>query len=315
MRMIAEAFAVLSMLLLHAACASPDEEPPGETWQANDTTYVFDQPDDEFELPAELEEISGLTFLDDGMIGAVQDEDGDLYVIDPATGGVVDVRNFAGGGDYEGIELADAGLHVLRSNGRVYTFESWDSAEFEGDWLEYDVPKRCDAEGLAYQSARNRLLIACKEQAGDGLKGMKAIYAFDPSTNELDPEPAYVLDIDDFEANMEEHPVNEAVRSVLSDRLDLSGFKPSALAVHPRTGDVYVLSSVTKAMLRLDDAGAVSAIWMLPDELFEQPEGIAFDAAGTLYISNEAGDRSHATLLSFEERTDGSVTDSAPIDE
>lgn len=292
----------LCALLFPVACGSSTEEASGEAWPTDDSTYVFSEPDAEFTLGIDLEEISGLTFMEDGMLGAIQDEEGDLFIIDPSSGEVVDVRTFGEPGDYEGIELADSLLYILQSDGMVYKFLDWNRTTLDGEAIDIDVPDRCDAEGIAHQPDMNRILIVCKEYAGKEYRGRKAIYAFDQATNQLEQSPAYLLDIDNFEFNVEEHPFNEAVRSMLSDRIDMSGFKPSALAVHPRTGDVYVLSTVTKSVLRLDASGAVTALWMLPVELFDQPEGIAFDSNGEMYISNEAGDRKFATLLRFDER-------------
>ena len=48
--------------------------------------YRFDTPSAQFDLPGRLDEISGLTALDATRLGAVQDEDGVLFVIDAATG-------------------------------------------------------------------------------------------------------------------------------------------------------------------------------------------------------------------------------------
>ena len=292
----------LCALLFQVACASSSEQPPGEAWPTDDSTYVFSEPDAEFTLTVDLEEISGLTFMEDGMLGAIQDEDGDLFIIDPSSGEIVEVRNFGEAGDYEGVELANSVLYILRSDGTVFMFENLSAAEIDGREVQYDVPGRCDAEGIAYQRSLDRILIVCKEHPGKGYRGKKAIYAFGPTSGEPSPSPAYLLEIDDFEYNVEEHPFNEAIRSMLSDRIDMSGFKPSGLAVHPRTGELFVLSGVTKALLRLDDTGAVTAIWMLPVELFDQPEGIAINSNGDVYISNEAGDRKYATLLRFRER-------------
>lgn len=287
---------------MSAGCTPAGDAPPGESWPKQDTTYVFTEPDAVFELPVELDEVSGLTLMEDGKLGAVQDEEGDLYIIDPSTGEVVDIRTFGGRGDYEGLERADATLHILKSDGSLLSFANWTAGELEGDAHDIDLPSGCDAEGIAFQPSLNRMLVACKESAGEGLGGKRAIFAFDPAMYVLDQSPAYIVDAKDFERNIDDHPINEAVRAMLSDRMDMSGYKPSALAVHPRTGDVYVASTVTRSILRLNEAGSVTALWELPVESFAQPEGIAFDSNGDLYISNEAGSGRRATLLKFRER-------------
>lgn len=294
---------LLLVALLQVGCEASNDAPSAPGWHGGDSTYVFSAPDDEFTLDDELEEISGLTLMEDGLLGAVQDEEGYLYLLDPTSGQIVERRDFGTDGDYEGIELAGGRLYILRSDGRLYVFDEWVGEEIEGESRDLDLVKGCDAEGIAYQRQFERLLIACKERAGKGLDDMKAIFAYDLSSQTLAEEPVILLDTKAFEASTEDHPVNEAVQSILSDHVDLSGLKPSGLATHPITGDLYVVSSVAKVVLRVDNSGAVTAMWSLPSNLFAQPEGIAFEPNGDMFISNEAGGRRHATLLRFRYRS------------
>lgn len=302
-------------VLLQVGCGMPNESTPQSEWQGVDSTYAFDEPDEMFNLNVEIEEISGLTFMEDGLLGVVQDEKGILYILDPVSGDVVDRRTFAQDGDYEGIERGGGLLFIIRSDGKLFVFENWEGEELQGDSYDLDLVKGCDAEGIAYQSNMERLLISCKERAGKGLDRKKTIFAFDPATQELAEDPVYVLDVEAFEASVEDHPINEAIRSVMSDRLDLSGFKPSGLAIHPRSGDIFIISSVTKVVIRMQESGQVTAVWPLPSRRFDQPEGIAFGPDGDLFISNEAGDRKYATLLRFRDRSANATAQPTPSNE
>ena len=79
-------------------------------------------------------------------------------------------------------------------------------------------------------------------------------------------------------------------------------FKPSALAIQPETKDIYVLSSVAKSLIVLDQEGVLKSAYSLPRSIFRQPEGIAFDTEFNLYISNEGRDKK-ATMLKFKHRS------------
>ncbi|NBC19146.1 MAG: hypothetical protein GVY18_17725 [Bacteroidetes bacterium] len=269
--------------LLLTACASSPES--SDTASPRTGPYAFDQPEAAFVLDAELDEISGLTLLADGRLAAVQDEDGTIYVLDPSTGAIDAEIDFGGDGDYEGIERVDDELWVLRSDGTLFEVNDWD-----GD---PDVEKHRtalgaahDTEGLAYDPERNRLLIACKEYPGDGLKGQRAIYAFDVAEEALLPEPIALIDRKAVGKDLQEHPANRAVRQLLSPVAEAGGFKPSALARHPGTQELYVLSSVWKVVVVLGADGSVQAVWPLP-ERYVQPEGLAILLDGTLFIANE----------------------------
>ncbi len=259
--------------------------------------YDLERPDDVFELPRDLEEISGLTVLDERHLGAVQDEKGRLYVLEMATGKVVREARFEDDGDYEGIEWTPDGVYVLKSNGTLYRIDNWIADDLEVDTYDTPLSGKYDTEGLAYDADRNRLLIACKEYAGPGLDDKKAIYAFDLATRTLHPEPAFIIDLAAVRAS-DPNPVNRAIRNALASIRDLSGFKPSALAVNPANGYLYVVSSVLKTIVVLDAAGEPMAMVPMPEALFSQPEGIAFAPSGDLFISNE-GAGSRGTLLRF----------------
>lgn len=257
------------------ASADPGADPPEADPPADlPIPYRLAAPSRVVELGDELREISGLTILPDGLLGAVQDEAGVLYRLDPATGAVRSREAFQARGDFEGVEAVGGDVWALQSNGDLYRLRGTDV-----DVFETDLAARNDAEGLAYDAARGRLLIACKENPGRGLGDVRAVYAFDLRTNRLDPTPVFTLDRTRLDAN--------------------EPFKPSAIAVRPGSGDVYILSSVRKALVVLAPDGTVRAVVALPEALYAQPEGIAFAADGTLLISNEGPD-GPATLLRFD---------------
>lgn len=271
--------ALLAPLLaafLVAACAGRTRPSAGP---ADGVPYRLDVPDVVYRLPAELKEISGLTILPSGRLGAVQDETGAIYEVDPATGQITSEQPFAGKGDYEGVELTPDAVWVLRSDGDLYRVSRTDSGLVESRKIETDLASRNDTEGLAYDAAGGRLLIACKEDPGGDRRDVRTIYAFDLATETLGLRPVAVLD-------------REAI-----DAGDLA-FKPSALAVEPQTGRLYVLSSVRKALAVLNPDGTLLTVVPLSSSLFPQPEGIAFAADGTLFIASE-GPAGPGTILRF----------------
>jgi uncharacterized protein YjiK len=65
-------------------------------------------------------------------------------------------------------------------------------------------------------------------------------------------------------------------------------FYPSAIAVHPVTHDVYILSTKdTKCMAVFTHSGELKYVSTISADLMPQPEGICFSPDGTLYISTE----------------------------
>ena len=245
---------------------------------ASAVPYRLAAPDAVVRLPAELREISGLTVLENGNLGAVQDEAGTLFELDPATGAIVSRRDFQARGDFEGVERVGRDVWALEANGDLTHLRAAGRG-FDVTRVETGLAGRNDTEGLAYDRAGNRLLIACKESPGQGLGDVRAVYAFSLATNTLSAAPVFTLDRARVDA---EDP-----------------FKSSAIAVRPGTGEIYVLSSVRKAIAVLAPDGALQTVVELPDSLYAQPEGLAFTPDGTLFISNEGPD-GPATLLRFD---------------
>jgi uncharacterized protein YjiK len=49
------------------------------------------------------------------------------------------------------------------------------------------------------------------------------------------------------------------------------------------------MSSVNKSIAILNEAGEVQQVMSLSDDLYTQPEGLAFSPDGTLYLTSEGG--------------------------
>jgi len=251
-----------------------------------DFPYQLAEPDQSWKLPAELVEISGLGFIDNNKLACVQDEKGIIFLFNLQTGELESEIAFGDNGDYEGIEIIDNDAWILKSNGTLYKVADYLlKAELRVNKYATPLSGKNDTEGLAYDPVSKNLLIACKEQPFvDEMTGKepKAIYSFNPETGLMDIKPFLLIDPD-------------SIKHYKGD----SGFKPSGIAIHPVTGDIYILGSVGKLLLVFSGKGEMQAMINLNPMIFPQPEGICFSPDGTLYISNEGGGLS-GTILSFE---------------
>lgn len=236
-----------------------------------------------WELPGELLEISGLAHMDDRYVACIQDEEGVVFIYDKINNKIARQVKFAGPGDYEGITLVGNGAYVVRSDGRV--FEITDLSGSDSPAKEYATPLSVDnnVEGLCYDKANNRLLIAVKSadlHRGDA----KGIYAFDLSTKKFIDQPVYVIEYAD-----------KAFASQGS-RKSKSVVSPSAIAVHPTNSDLYVVDGPNARLLVLDRKGSVTSLYDLGKNDFPQAEGITFSEKGDIYISSEGKKKKGGTI-------------------
>jgi len=248
--------------------------------------YQVNEPVQSWNLPAELAEISGVSFIDNQRLACIQDEKGIIYIFNLKAGEVEMEINFGDDGDYEGIEIIENDAWVLKSNGMLYEVPDYlENAESIVKKHKTALSGKNDTEGLAYDPVSNNLLIACKENPfldeRKG-KGIKAFYSFNPETKQIDIEPFLLINLD----------------TIGYYKGDVS-FKPSGIAVQPATGNIFILGSAGKLLLVLSGKGEMLALTGLKPKLFPQPEGICFSPDGTLYIANE-GDGREGTILKFE---------------
>ena len=61
---------------------------------------------------------------------------------------------------------------------------------------------------------------------------------------------------------------------------------PSALGIHPVTGDLYITDGPKSRLVIMDMSGNVKKLLELGSQ-FEQPEGLTFSPEGEMFVSNE----------------------------
>lgn len=252
--------------------------------------YQFDAPDQILKLEDELREISGLSISPDGnQLIAVQDEKGILYYLDKNSGKITSKKEFWKDGDYEGVEAVGKDVYAIKSTGTVYWIKNADQEEIETEKFNYDLNKDNDVEGLGYDGSSQMLLLACKAHPDD-MKDARGIFGFSLKDMRLLQDPVYMLTLGAVHKYLDTNPPITRLEKVKKffdeDELD---FSPSALAVHPISGDLYLVSSKGKMIVVMNRRNEVIYIQKLEKEEHPQPEGLCFDREGNMYISNEGG--------------------------
>lgn len=260
--------------------------------------YRVNQPDKIWKLPKNLDEISGLGYIDKYRLACIQDEKGNMYIFNMFTGEIERKIDFAEDGDFEAIEIVKDDAWILKSNGTLYKVKNYLDAN-KNDVKKYPtiLTKKNDVEGMCYDPSSKQLLIVCKghpfvdDKSG---KNLKAIYQFNPRTHLLDMEPFLLVHLDIIKKLRKYNTLTKWGIELLAYFDDSKGdltFQPSALAIHPITHDIYILGAVGNLLMVYSPDKEVQAIVRLNPGIHPQPEGICFSPDGTLYISSEGKDK------------------------
>jgi uncharacterized protein YjiK len=264
----------------------PNNIPISETWTEKNLSsvnknksapYNFLKPDKVFELPEILREISGMTLVSDSEFFVIQDELGAVFKYDLQLEKITDMIRFGKDGDYEDIAIAKNQVYILRSDGTIFSF---DYMNFNGKVKQTIAPTNStNIEGLFFDPAKKQLLMASKSEPISGSDNIRVVYEM--PGNELQKTKVNLeINIDEINKKLlKKYP------EIVSENYDFQ-FNPSAIAVHPKTGETYILSASNR-LLAIYEKGILIDIFPLPSEIFYKPEGLAFAENGDLYISSE----------------------------
>jgi hypothetical protein len=248
--------------------------PPG--YQLNNP-YVIN-------LSTEMDEISGISFYPkDTSLFAICDDKGSLYKVHVKYKSKIEKWKFSKGNDYEDLVVADSTFYVLASDGSISAFNyKLKSPNIHA--YENDLDGESEFETLYKDDATKKLILICKDCDVD-TKGTITAYSFDPYTRAFSDTPFFTIDASEITSKLAKQK---------------GKFKPSAAAVNPVSHELYIISSVNKALVVADTKGNVKEVYPLNPAVYKQPEGLTFTPSGDLIISNEQAEIGSANILIFK---------------
>lgn len=234
--------------------------------------YDLLAPDSVHHLPDLLREISGIAISGPYTVLCVQDELGVVFEYDLRNEVINTIHRFTDVGDFEDIAVQGDVITVLRSDGKLYRLDRRTGAVLSERL--HPLPA-LNYEGICGMG-KDQYMVS-KEAPVTGSGAARLVHrlrgdAAPELSRTLDASEVAVLFAKSFPA-LAHHRVQ---------------FHPSAIAVHPISGELYVLSATDRLMAIYGDT--LRAVIPLPAERYYKPEGIAFHPNGDLLISNE-GDK------------------------
>ncbi|WP_298326046.1 SdiA-regulated domain-containing protein [uncultured Dokdonia sp.] len=289
-------FIVTLAIILTISCANSyngqsDEKEKTTIQKKSKEDYTINNT---WKMPEILNEVSGISWISENTIACVEDEDGIIFIYDLKKEKVIQEIAFAGGGDYEGIVINDKDAYVMRSDGLIYEVLRFRESEPEITTFQTAFTARNNIETLTLDAEKNSLVVTPKDR--DQSDDFKGLYYITLDAKMMNEKPLLRIDMND--KAFKDYKKKKAYRT----------FSPSDVAIHPVTGDYYVLEGKNPKLAILDSDGTVKKVYKLNKDDFAQPEGITFSPDGKLFISNEAR-KDEATIVEvvFEIKKDSLV--------
>lgn len=237
-------------------------------------------------MEKDLDEISGLSFdsFDYSAVYGISDDKGTLYKVSLNNGKIVTKLKFHDQKNFEDLAIVGDSCYVLNSNGNIVSF-NYKTNEVKNAMMHH-IPEKGENEfEILYQdkAAANKLTLICKGCERDKKKEVST-FSYDIATGQYTDGP-FILD------------AKEILKKSLIEK---NRFKPSAAAIHPITHELYIVSSINKLLVITDTNGRLKHVYPLNEQLFKQPEGIAFTPPGDMLISNEAAGNGTANILIYK---------------
>ncbi len=143
------------------------------------------------------------------------------------------------------------------------------------------------SSGMCLHESTKRLFFVGQSDM-DNDRQNYLLYTFNLNQRKLNERPLFEIKSEDIEffaiANNIGLPINQV--DEVSDSLEFFSFNPDVIAVHPKTNEIYVLSSANRSLAVYNQFGQVVNFTVLKQELFQDPKAMTFYPNGDLLLTN-----------------------------
>lgn len=143
------------------------------------------------------------------------------------------------------------------------------------------------SSGMCLHEQTKRLFFVAESDIENDVQN-HLIYTFNLNQRKMSERPLFEIKPEEIElfaiSNNIALPTNRM--SEQADTIQYFTFNPDVIAVHPKTNEIYILSSENRSLVVYNQFGQVVNFTTLSEELFSQPKAMTFFPNGDLLLTN-----------------------------
>jgi len=255
-------------------------------FQKEDGYFDLNHPQTIHQLPMGISPFSDITMLDSTQVLGLNQEIGSLILFDLTTNSIKS-QLVLGDTKFTDMAMVDSTVVLLDAENQVhFLLPPYDSLSFQ---IASTIEANLTINGACLHGSTNRIFLLSEPvEKGEGLF-TSSIYTYNLNHRKLNETTLFDVNTTDIELFANDNNISLPLLAIneLGDSISGLNFIPSAIAVHPKTNEIYILSSGDKSLVVYDQFGKVVNFTFLDSGLFTAPSGLTFLANGDLLISNK----------------------------
>ncbi len=237
-------------------------------------------------LPMGVSSFSDLTSMDSTHLVGIEPNSGDVVFLDLIDYSISSKLSLGSDHKFVAVSKIDSTLILMDSESKVYfLLPPYDVNSFASS---INTKENFNSVGICLHQSTKRLFLISEVQEKEEGQFSSFLYAFNLNRNQLKDEPIFEINSTDIETFALNNNLSLPITFVTNSGDTIQGldFNPSAIAVHPKTNEIYILSSTDRSLIVYNQFGEIVNYTTLDSSIFPKPTGMTFQENGDLLISN-----------------------------
>ena len=237
-------------------------------------------------LPMGIESFSDIAFLDSTILICLQEDKSSLVLFDLSSNQVSTPITINLPNKIIDFSRIDSTIILLDDQVQVhFLLPPYDSSSLV---TENDILGNWKSAATCIHESTKRMFILTQNNLEIDNPISNSIYTYTISKRKLNEKALFDISISDLEMFAIENNIATPQNKFtdLSDSLSQLIFNPTAMAIHPKTNEIYILSSENRSIVVFNQFGEVQDLFFLDEKLVSNPKAMTFHPSGDLLISN-----------------------------